>query len=443
MALELKFTDESHWQISPYLAQYLSVKQRESIYLHVGAERREVVVAIHEDYTCMNLNKQWAADLKLTPGKWRVRRVADGVRLGPIIGLVCNNLPSRPPAQSNWYRYLAGMDGGLGILLTPEGFDQNRHCTHGFTLSQDKLRWVEKEMPWPDAVYVRVYPVSYSFKIFLKKAFPCCHFNSQTLLNKWLVFELLSKHPEINSYLPATAVLDDDPDSLRDWVEKFSAIYLKPVLGHKGFGVMKIAVDNGAYQIKYRQNQQNKEMIVPFSVPLRQALIDIMGESQYIMQQALFLPEDQHRTCDFRVLLQKKNDGLWHVTGLGGRRGPVGSIVNNLDNGGDRIHLARILQIGTVHKSRRIEEIYQLCLRSALALEKYFGQLGEIGLDLCIDCQEHLWILEVNGKPDKRFFTEFYSPHVAKNIYTAPMLYATYLSGFCDVINPLAPRNMM
>lgn len=441
MALELKYCDARVWQISPYLAESLSVQAGESIWLYVGAERRQVVVAIHEDYSCMNLNKQWADELKLTPGKWKVRRVANGVRLGPIIGLVCKNRPSRSPVGSTWSRYLTGIDGGLGILLTPEGFNQELRCTHGLTLSQDRLRWVERELPWPDAIYVRVYPVDYPFKEFLNKEFPCCHFNTQTLLNKWLVFQLLSSKQDIATYLPATAILDDDPGSLRNWVERYSAVYVKPVLGHKGFGVMKITANHGKYQIQYRQDQQNKQITLPLSVSIRTELTGIMGQSQYIMQQALVLPEHRNRTCDFRVLMQKMDDGLWHVTGLAGRRGPTGSIVNNVDSGGERIHLTRILETGTVPKAQRMQEIYQLCLRTALAIEGCFGQLGEIGLDLCIDCQEHLWVLEVNGMPDKSLFTEFYSPNVAKSVYGAPMLYATYLSGFSDVIYPLAPQD--
>lgn len=438
MALELKLTDQRYFQISSYLAECLAVQNGESVWLHVGAVKCEVIVKIHDKYPCMYLNKQWASVLNLTPGKWKARRFQDGIRLGPIIGIVCGKLPGRPPAESGWSRYLSALDGGLGILLTPDRFDPEHLSVYGLTLSDDKLHWVEREQPWPDALYVRTYPIQNSFKTFLQTEFPSCHFNTQTLFNKWLVFQSLSRKQNIKPYLPGTAIMESDPASLKSWIERFSAVYVKPVLGYKGLGVMKITAENGNYLIKFRNGQQNEEVTVPISASIRQELSDIIGENQYIMQQAMLMPEDDQRSSDFRVLMQKKDDGMWHISGLWGRRGAVGSIVNNLACGGELIPLARLLENGTIAKARRIKEIYRLCLLVAFNLEEYFGQLGEIGLDLCIDREEHLWILEVNGMPGKKSFTEFCSATVTKSVYAAPMLYATYLSGFSDVIYPLA-----
>ncbi len=438
MVLELKLIDQKYWQISPYLAQNLALEEGESVWLHVGNTKRKTVVSCHGNRTSMNLNKQCAADLKLTPGKWKVRRVRDGIRLGPIIGIVCRKLPSQPPAESSWLRYFGAIDGGLGILVTPEGFDLERRCVYGLTLSEDKLHWVEGEMPWPDALYVRPYPIHTSLKAFMQKEFPNRHFNTQTLFNKWFVFQLLYGRQDIKPYLPATAILDSDPASLKSWVDRFSAVYAKPVYGNKGLGVLRITAGNENYLIRYRKGQQNEEISIPISDPIRQELRDFMGESQYIMQQALLLPENEKRTCDFRVLLQKKDDGLWHITGLLGRRGAVGSIVNNLASGGELVPVAGILENRAIPKAQRMKEIYQLCLLVAFTLEEHFGQIGEIGLDLCIDCDDKLWIIEVNGMPGKSFFVESYSPNVTKSVYTAPMLYSAYLSGFSDVIYPLA-----
>jgi hypothetical protein len=440
MAMELKLSDQKFWQISPYLAEYLAVKEGEVAWLNVGAYSCEVIIKIYDNYPCMSLNKQWAADLHLTPGKWKVKRVRDGIRLGPIIGIVCRKMPSKPPAESSWLHYLTAINGGLGILLTPERFDRERRCVYGFTLSEDKLHWIEGELPWPDALYVRTYPVYASLKAFLQKEFPFRHFNTQTLFNKWLVFQLLSRRPDIKPHLPETAILDSDPAFLKIWLDKFSAVYAKPSLGLNGLGVMRITAENGNYLIKYRKGQQNEVVTIPNSVPIRQELIEIMGEHQYIIQQALLVPDNDNRTSDFRVLMQKKDDGLWHFTGLWGRRGAVGSIVNNVASGAELVLMARILENGTIRKARRMKEIYQLCLLVAFTLEEHFGQLGEIGLDLCIDCEERLWILEVIGMPGKKLFTGLNSPNVVKSEYRTPMLYAAYLCGFSDVIYPLADK---
>lgn len=441
MAVELKLIDEKCWQISPYLAEYLSVQEGEKIWLHAGDDRCQVTVQILDNYPCMNLYQAWANDLRVSPGMWKVRRTQDGIRLGPIIGIVCQKLPSLAPADSTWIHYFSQLEGGQLILITPEGFDLRRRCVFGSTLSSDKKEWISTEAPWPDVLYVRTYPISPSFQVFLQSEFTNCYFNSQTLFNKWAVYKLLSQKKEIKPYLPDTAILEDNPKQLKNWVNKYSAVYIKPLYGHKGEGVIKIALnqpDRSSYKVQYRNKEENVNRTLSPTLSIRDELTSSMGKRPYLVQQGIALPIVIDQASDFRVLLQKKDDGQWHMTGLGGRRGAEGSIVTNIYNGGERIHLSDLLRNDPLSKAERMKEIHTLCLTSAFTLEQHLGMLGEIGFDLCIDRENHLWLLEVNALPAKTLFTEFYSPSVAKSVYSAPLLYASYLCGFSDVINPMA-----
>lgn len=139
MIVKLKYCDDQVLAISADLAETLHLKDGEESWLHLGANKQRVVIAVQETRTYVAISRQWAANLKLTPGTWKIRRVTDGLRVGPVIGVVCNKLPKRPPAESNWSRYLKTVDAGLAILLTPEGFDFERRCVYGFTLSENKL----------------------------------------------------------------------------------------------------------------------------------------------------------------------------------------------------------------------------------------------------------------------------------------------------------------
>jgi hypothetical protein len=440
MAIELKLIDKKCWQISPYLAEYLSVQEGDRISLYAGAAHCQVIVEIIDYYPGMNLYEKWANDLGLSPGLWKVRRTPEGVRLGPIIGIVCQKPPNRSPNDSAWTHYFSQFEGGQLILMTPEGFDLSRLYVNGYTLSSDKKEWIRTKAPWPDALYIRTYPIEASFQDFLNKEFNNRYFNSSTQFNKWTVFQHLSQFKEIKTYLPDTAILRDTPKQLKNWINQYSSVYLKPLHGNKGNGILNVTrayPDRSLYRVRYRKDQLNIDQNLLSTLPIRYLLNSIMQERAYLVQQAISIPSKMEATSDFRVLLQKKDDGQWHMTGFGGRRGAVGSIVNNIDNGGERIHLSTLLQDDPFSKRERLKEINSLCFNIAFILEQHFGILGEIGFDLCIDETHRLWLLEVNGMPSKKLFTKFFAPSVVRNVYSAPLLYASYLSGFTDVINPM------
>lgn len=440
MTLELKLSDQKSWQVSPYLAKYLGVQEGEEIWLQTGANRCQATVQIHEYYPVMTLYKKWANELRLTPGQWKVRRAPDGIRFGPIIGIVCQNPPTLSPADSTWIRYFSALDGGQLILIPPEGFDSIRRCVYGFTLSPNKTEWIPLEAPWPDVLYVRTYPIEPTFQTFLETEYKNRYFNTTTRFNKWTVYQHLSPIEALKPYLPDTALLDNIPKQLRNWVNQYSTVYLKPLYGNKGKGIVKISCadpDRNSYRVQYRDGEHNVDQRLHPAFPIQYILFLLMGTHPYLIQQGIPVPRKKDKIRDFRVLLQKKDDGHWHMTGLGGRQSAEGSIVTNLYNGGERIHLATLLQDDPLTRKERIQEIKALCLNAAFILEQQVGLLGELGFDLCIDQENRLWLLEVNAQPSKFLFTEFYSPAVAQNVHTAPLLYASYLCGFSETINPL------
>lgn len=439
MGLELRLTDGKFWQISPYLAEYLAIRNGQTVCLYAGRSSVEATVFVHNKYTIMELNREWAGELGVVPGKWGVRRTHEGVRFGPIIGIVCKKLPSRQPAQSTWIKYLNAIDRGRGILLTPSGFDTRRGRVQGFALSKDRQSWLEEDLPWPDCVYIRTYPVEPSFKEFLQKEFSYNHFNTYTQFNKWTVYQLLAARENILPYLPETNLLEG-PQHLNNLIEKHGAVFVKPCFGHKGHGVLKISPETAHYLIEYRQGERNCKLAVPIGSDIPTEAGDIFGKGPYIVQKALNLTRGGDRPFDFRVLMQKKDDGLWHINGLWGRLGASGSIITNLASGGEFVSLAKTLAQSESFTSKRMKEIYAVCFQIAVALDQSLGMLGEIGLDLCIDEDERLWVLEVNGMPGKNVFPEGQAPN-EYIMYSSPMLFASYLSGFSEALYPLVPQN--
>ena len=54
--------------------------------------------------------------------------------------------------------------------------------------------------------------------------------------------------------------------------------------------------------------------------------------------------------------------------------------------------------------------------------------LGEICVDFALDEEGNLWIIEVNGKPDKNLFFYLKDEQLLKRLYSAPFKYAYFLA---------------
>ncbi|HWI54670.1 MAG TPA: YheC/YheD family protein, partial [Desulfobacteria bacterium] len=77
--------------------------------------------------------------------------------------------------------------------------------------------------------------------------------------------------------------------------------------------------------------------------------------------------------------------------------------------------------------------ITDLCLKTAAALEKQFGLLGKLGIDVVVDSVGKPWLIEANGNPGRvcpKVQAEF--PDWNVQVYEHPIAYAQYLAGFSN-----------
>lgn len=435
MYLDLTLSDEPVWQISPYLAESLCFRDKEEIWLYVGSFKKRITVKIYENCRVMILDKKCALEMKISPGKWQIKREPDGVRLGPVIGIVCSKKTIDSASESILIRYFSCLKGGLCILLTPESFNKECRVIQGRTLS-DEGQWFEAQFPWPDSLYIRVYPVKESFRKFLMKEFPHNHFNGQTHFNKWKIHQILEKYKEIQPYLPETARFTDHMEQLDSFLAKYKEVYLKPVYRNFGLGILKVSKDGDNFIVRYREHGENKVLHLDNTESIRQSLSRIMGIRAYIIQQGLDL-SIKNRKRDLRVLVQKEADGLWKITAVTGREGAKDSIVSNVSNGGKLIPFKKVLEDSNTLERSFVNEIYRISITIAIAIEAHMGSIGEIGLDLGFDNHGKLWIIEANGLPQKELFLGY--PAVEENVFSAPIQYAAYLAGFSEVVNPSGP----
>jgi len=69
-----------------------------------------------------------------------------------------------------------------------------------------------------------------------------------------------------------------------------------------------------------------------------------------------------------------------------------------------------------------------ISLQAAYLLEKNIGHLGEMGVDFCLDQQGKIWIIEINGRTQKKFVKRVNDKQLTATIYSKPIEYSRYLA---------------
>ncbi len=429
--------DGSRIVLSPAAANLMDVADGQPVVVRAGAlscPAEVVIQPLLRDQ--VGLTPELAAKLHLPlETRYRLKKTNETIVIGPVLGILNPLLSPEKVSHPNMVRFMMSLQetAGVAVLFTPGSVDFAQKTVYGryyhFTLNGEG-EWRNGVLPMPDAVYDISYPTSARFQDRLREC-GVQVFNRTTRFNKWKIHQLLREEPGFGTHLPETDLLRDY-QSLSQALLRYKSLYLKPVSGSRGMGVIKIdQFGKDQFKCSFRQRGRNKAVIISDLLEIPACLGMIMGTRRYIAQRSLELATIWGRTFDLRIMVQRDLDGRWRVSGAIARVSAEGSIVNNLSNGGEAVSFKRALRLaypdlsGDRLKDLR-ESIEALSLRVASYLDSRLGPLGEIGLDIGLDQEAGIWIIEVNGRPNKRLVLE----NVLTRLYKQPLYYAAYLAGF-------------
>lgn len=218
----------------------------------------------------------------------------------------------------------------------------------------------------------------------------------QTVGSKWLKHLALSEVEILRRFLPETSLLSRV--SLQAFLRKYPMIYLKPVIGSEGHGIIRVVREKNSYSIKHSDEEINMVLDENQLIP------DIKRWTEgrrYLIQQGIDLMTIEGRPLDFRILLLRP-ENQWLFMGIMGKWGPKDQIVTNRRRGGAAITLDEALQRGFGIDGEKIDRIRSNLARigfiAAKALQRRFN-VREAGIDVAIDSNLKIWILEVNTTP--------------------------------------------
>lgn len=327
--------------------------------------------------------------------------------------------------------------GVLVYVMTTAEFKLVGKKALGYSYNFQTKKWKKQLLPLPNVIYNRIPYRKFELLPEVQQVLQVCmrhgkiHFFNPTFFNKWTLFEWLNKSKNTQALIPATQKLTTSED-LESLLQKHENLYLKPIRGKAGKGIMKVSQipEKTAKTRRYQLSIQNKTKshISRYSnVPqLWSQIREVIGNKDYIIQQGITLANYKQRPFDLRVLVQKNSKGQWSVAGIGARLAGKLSITTHVPRGGSIDDPAKLLDAGfgpTVSK-----KILRRAKKSALILAKQIEKasqtmLGEMSMDLGVDTTGQIWFFEANSKPMK-----FDEPHIRQKSLDNLILYSAYLS---------------
>jgi hypothetical protein len=375
-----------------------------------------------------------AEDTLFTPIKTKTMDRTKLGKIGPVIGILTVKEGSNFKGRKQNFRDIiqtAKRFGSLVYVFTVEDILWETHQTKAYFLHEKGKRWIAvNHFPLPDVIYNRI-PYREDERLdhvrhTLQRlqAIPSLKLFNPQFFNKRRLYHILKNNSKTAAYLPETKSLTNFED-FNEMLIKYPLLYLKPVNGKAGKGIMTIQTSGDAYVLKFLDGEHLSTHLHRHPSSLWKVLQPYIDED-YMIQQGIDLLTYDLRPFDIRALVQKDRTGTWKISGVGIRVAGKNSITTHVPRGG------QIASPKEVLKPLFTEEQYPLfinklkttLLELAHALDPH-QLLGEMSMDIGLDEQRRLWFFEANAKPMK-----FDEPHIRKKSLEQIIHYAHYLADF-------------
>jgi hypothetical protein len=339
----------------------------------------------------------------------------------PLIGIMVTKRSSRKRILE-LYRHYHNLNLKL-YAFTPADILWKKGRIIGLSLK--KGIWKQHSFPFPHVVYNR----SFNKKLItiqrLEKAIgrnKC--FNNINFFNKWDLYNLLEQSI-LKPYVPDTFLYNEV--NVSELIEKYKLVYIKPSYGFKGKSVYRVELtDHGDIHISL--HSLTPRYICRKNENIQEKLNELLGPKKYMVQQGIRMCQLDHQYFDIRVLVQKDILGEWTVSTITSRVAYENYFNTSMcETIYDVVEiLPRLVSPEKINEILR--SLHEISVKAALEAETHMGSLGELSVDFVLDEQRKLWIIELNGKPQKNIYKNLKC--YKGKIYSRPMEYAYYLSQF-------------
>lgn len=437
------YNQKSHILVHENTAKSLNLQYIKDSIIRFGYSSTEVNVVIDNSVKENEIHLSEAIIKKLkipTFCPYNVIVKNNAIVIGPFIGIIIGNkrsaLSRRMKQLNSYVKYYSKIK-GVVFGFTLDCVNKEDMVIEGVVFNPQYQVWEIVTLPFPASLMRRGLVNQkwreYFYSLYGEKFFNYKH------IDKWLMYQKLRQFPELNIHLPVTE-LYIGKTSILNFLNKHPNIYVKPIRGNRGLGIFNIVKRENIYKVFTRKDQQNIEM--EFN---KETFLDFINENlesnQFIMQKTLDLIID-NRTIDFRIGLDRNQEGNWnnimYVTRISGNQ----SIVSNVASSGGFVlypedALQKFYQFNKSDALKMKEKLLDIAFTIAEKLDESGLKLGKIALDLALDSEGNIYLIEVNNKvPNDNILAGLGDTDTFYRIRHMNIRYAKGLSGFKSEENP-------
>ncbi|MTI71476.1 MAG: YheC/YheD family protein [Firmicutes bacterium] len=398
--------------ISEYIFNSLKLKEGIKYNLHVGQLSKKVYVRPYR----INKSKSMYLSEEIIKALYLLYDITlnifkkdKDIYLGPLIGIIENSRyidalkKGTPPISATMYRKENRKTNCLFYFLNPRDINYQDEKYKGFYFDNKENKWKQKNFPVPDVIYDRCSVINIVYKL-TNKYKDIQLLNSNRRIDKWNLFKRLSKYKEINKYLPKTIVYESFEDIIK-MLNKYEIIFLKSFNGCSGIEVMGIEKNENRYILNYFENGLKIKEIYSFD-KLKRIVEKFLYKKNFIIQQGISLYKYGDHNMDLRVLIQKDRYDEWTATGYRARIANSSFMITNSCIGGEVKRYKDVYEAITNSNNKNYlpseKKIGDTTIKIAKYIEKEYGRIGELGMDMAIDKDGKIYLLEANKTPNKR-----------------------------------------
>lgn len=206
----------------------------------------------------------------------------------------------------------------------------------------------------------------------------------------------------LRQYVPAQETWDA-PGQLAEFAERHGSVYVKPLAGKAGVGIMRVRRRSGRGGAIYDAVIQQAGLTrTREGLPADELERRLWQPDRYLLQQEADCALFHGRKFDLRLLFHRAAHGVMSLTGTGVRVGTPGGITTHVPNGGMLASVADVLPAVFGKGSGRIGDAAErVAQQAATAVTALPGVWCELSLDVGLSPEGEPLLFEANAKPMK------------------------------------------
>ncbi|BCJ87775.1 YheC/YheD family endospore coat-associated protein [Effusibacillus dendaii] len=328
--------------------------------------------------------------------------------------IVTTSVPSRTSKRSQFrpgyaFRMMA-LEGEkrelLTVLVHPKDFDWETRRIFGWVglqIGTEAESWKQVKLRLPDVVYDNVYVhlvnkgMTRTIRNNCRRL--CIPLFNPFVPNKLRVNQFLIGKETVKSYIPETKYARK-PQDVFTLLDRFHSVYVKPTGGYGGKGVTRIShAGTGLYHLRAdRLSDKQGHFERTMNRSELQSWLSHRLQIRHIVQQGLNLIQVDGGQIDFRVVVQRNDQGKWQLVGIIPKIAAAGGVVTNLIAGGRKTSFQELM-LGHPELSHVGPLLEKAAIEIAQVLSIRYPTLCLLGFDMGVDREGKVWMIELNSKP--------------------------------------------